>query len=243
MFIRSYRRSALTLVELLVVVAILAILLAVILPAIMRVRALAEKQQDVENLRTLGHAWMSFARAHNGQTLDHKTSDPFDRWMHKLSNYLDDIDNHLISPGDPRKNERWKYMEMNPSRKTSSYVLNPYFSTLIRDASGKVISCDRLGNCTALSRAMAIVPLSASAGVPGAGYIFPQGWFAPPSSQAWNRVTGRLGIQPDRFFGGGSAGTTGLANYFFADGHVESINAQTIREWVDSGKNFMIPEQ
>lgn len=243
MFLRPRQRSGLTLVEVLVIVAILAILLAVLLPAIMRLRGLAEKQEDAENLRALGHAWLAYARAHNGKTLDHKTSDPYDRWIKKLDNYVDDLTTHLVSPGDPKKDIRYQFMTDNPDRKTSSYVLNPYFSTLMVDPAGNVLSCERLSDCSALSRAMAIVPVSGSAGVPGAGYIFPQGWFVTPMQLAWARVNGRLGIQPDRFFGNSRDNTSGFANYFFADGHVESLPAEKIKEWVDSGTNFLIPEK
>jgi len=243
MFLRPRRRAALTLVEVLVIVAILAILLAVLLPAIMRLRGLAEKQEDAENMRVLGHAWLAYARAHNGKTLDHKTSDPYDRWVKKLDSYVDNLDNHLVSPGDPKKDERYQFMADNSTRKTSSYVLSPYFSTVVFDPSGNVISCERLSDCSALSRAMAIVPVSASAGVPGAGYIFPQGWFVTPMSLAWSRVNGRLGIQPDRFFGNSQNNTSGFSNYFYADGHVESVAAEKIKEWVDSGTNFLIPEK
>ena len=35
----------------------------------------------------------------------------------------------------------------------------------------------------------------------------------------------------------------GVANYLFADGHVEPIAAQQIAEWCDAGVNFAIPPQ
>jgi prepilin-type N-terminal cleavage/methylation domain-containing protein/prepilin-type processing-associated H-X9-DG protein len=243
MFFWPPRRSGLTLIEVLVVVAILAILLAILWPAIMRMRAIAERQEDVENLRVLGQAWLAYTRAHNGKTLDHKTSDPNDRWIKKLDNYYDNLDTHLVSPGDPRKNDRYQFMADNPTRKTSSYVLNPYFSTLILDPNGNVLSCERLSDCSALSRAMAIVPVSTTAGVPGPGYIFPQGWFVSPLSMAWSRVTGRFGVQPDRFFGSSPEPAKRYSNYFYADGHVDSVTVEKMQEWVNSGVNFLIPEK
>src|SRR5438477_8934488 len=102
MFVRVPRRLGMSLVELLVVIAILAILLAVLFPAIMRVRAVAEKQEDVENLRVLGQAWMAYAHANNGRTLVNKANqkpDAFDDWIKKLEKYVDDLDSHLVSPG------------------------------------------------------------------------------------------------------------------------------------------------
>jgi prepilin-type N-terminal cleavage/methylation domain-containing protein/prepilin-type processing-associated H-X9-DG protein len=241
MFLRQ-RRPGLTLVELLVVVAILAILLALLLPAIMRLRTLAEEQEDREQLRVIGHAWLAYARAHQGRPLQHLTSEPFDAWMKRLSYYAD-LGDALVSPADPNRKERLKYMKDNPTRLTSSFVLNPYFSTRIDDpVTGKKLSVDRLGDCVALSHAIAVLPVSSSAPVPGAGQIFPQGWMAPPLSLAWSRTTGRFGIQPDRFPSSGDQ-VPGRASYFFADGHVEAVTADRIKAWIDAGHQFLIPQQ
>ena len=240
---RHVARRGITLIEILVVVAILALLLAMLLPAIMKVRQLAEQHEDREQLRVLGHAWLAYARAHQARPVNQKTSDPFDKWIHRLSNY-GDIENVLVSPGDPLKRDRLKYMEQNPGRYCSSFVLNPYFSsTIINAATGKQLSCDRISDCTSLSTAIAILPVSPQAGVPGPGYIFPQGWMIPPISQAWNRTTGRLGIQPDRFTASSSETSPGLSNYFYADGHVDSLTAEQIRQWITANKNFLIPQQ
>lgn len=240
MYYRQHRR-ALTLVELLVIVAIIGLLLALLLPAIMKLRILSEDQEDKNQLRVLGHAWLAYARAHQGRPVNHRGSDPFDRWIHKLSSY-GEIGDALISPADPFKNERHKYLKDNPNRLCSSYVLNPYFSTSITDSvTGKQLSCDRLSDCTSLSRAIAIMPVSPQAGVPGPGYIFPQGWLNPPAT-AWQRTTGRLGIQPDRFTSQGDI-IPGRSNYFYADGHVESVTADMIKNWIDAGHQFLIPQQ
>lgn len=237
---RQHRR-ALTLVELLVIVAIIGLLLALLLPAIMKLRVLAEDQEDKNQLRVLGHAWLAYARAHQGRPVNHRGSDPFDRWIHKLSSY-GEINEVLVSPADPHKEARKKYMAENPNRFCSSFVLNPYFSTSISDpATGKQLSCERLSDCSALSRALAILPVSPEAGVPGPGYIFPQGWLSPPAT-AWQRTTGRLGIQPDRFVAHGET-YPGRSNYFYADGHVESVTAGMIKNWIDAGHQFLLPQQ
>ncbi|HQR41283.1 MAG TPA: prepilin-type N-terminal cleavage/methylation domain-containing protein [Gemmatales bacterium] len=239
---RRPRRQGLTLIELLVVVAILAILVALMLPAIMRLRSLAEEQEDREQMRVLGHAWLAYARSHHGRPVQHRTSDPYDAWLKKLTNY-GDITDVLVSPGDPLRKERLKFMQTNPTRLTTSFVLNPYFSTTITDSvTGKLLSVERLSDCTALSRAIAILPVSTQASVPGPGYIFPQGWLVPPVTAAWARTTGRFGIQPDRFANPGDQ-VPGRANYFFADGHVEPVTADRIKAWIDAGQQFLIPQQ
>ncbi|MGE5609597.1 MAG: type II secretion system protein, partial [Bacillota bacterium] len=58
------RQSAFTLVELLVVIGIVAVLLAILLPALKRVRQQGERVVCASNLRQLGMAMLMFARDH-----------------------------------------------------------------------------------------------------------------------------------------------------------------------------------
>src|SRR3954447_25615748 len=132
-------RRALTLVEVLVIVAIIGLLMALLLPAIQRLRTYAAQLEDVEQLRRLGKAWLLYAQTHQGKTLDHNGGQQHDRWIKKLASYADNIDEYLISPGDPNRDARHRYLEQNPGRKTSIFVLNPYFATDMKDASGKVL--------------------------------------------------------------------------------------------------------
>jgi prepilin-type processing-associated H-X9-DG protein len=244
MWYRRTIRSGLTLIELLVVITILILLVAMLLPAVMRLRAMSDQQEDREQLRVLGHAWLAYAQAHNGHPINVKATDPYDRWLNKLSGY-GDITNYLVSPGDPLKKERLAFMDQNPGRLCSSFVLNPYFSTKLLDPSNpnKQLSCDRINDCTSLARAVAILPVSPQSGVPGYQYILPQNWIAPNPALTWTRATGNFGIQPDRFTGSTNDTIPGFANYFFADGHVETITADQISQWLNSGKNFLIPAQ
>ena len=238
-------RRGLTLVELLVVITILILLVALLLPAIMRLRALTDQQEDREQLRVLGQrpGWAYAQQAHGGHPISQRNSDPQDRWLLKLSNY-GEINDYLVSPADPNKKARLQYMQDNPGRLCTSFVLNPYFGPGSDDlTANKQLYCNRLSDCISLSRAMAIVPVSPQAGVPGPGHIIPQNWLIPPINLAYARATAKFGIQPDRF--GFSTGELipGSANYFFADGHVETINADQISQWLSAGKNFLVPEQ
>ena len=57
---------AFTLIELLVVIAVLSVLLAILLPALHRARALARRTRCAANLRQIGIAWQAYLTAQSG---------------------------------------------------------------------------------------------------------------------------------------------------------------------------------
>jgi prepilin-type N-terminal cleavage/methylation domain-containing protein len=61
------RAGGFTLVEMLVVVAIIAALAAILMPSVARAREMARRVQCLSNLRQLGTAWVAFASDHDGQ--------------------------------------------------------------------------------------------------------------------------------------------------------------------------------
>jgi prepilin-type N-terminal cleavage/methylation domain-containing protein/prepilin-type processing-associated H-X9-DG protein len=60
------RRSAFTLVELLVVIGIIAVLISLLLPSLSRARENAKQVQCMSNLRQLGNAFVMYVDAHKG---------------------------------------------------------------------------------------------------------------------------------------------------------------------------------
>ena len=56
--------------------------------------------------------------------------------------------------------------------------------------------------------------------------------------RSWNGL--RREIWPDAFGGGSADGSTGSANYLFADGHVQNIAAATLKERVESGQDITV---
>ncbi|MGC9261797.1 MAG: prepilin-type N-terminal cleavage/methylation domain-containing protein, partial [Phycisphaerae bacterium] len=61
------RRNAFTLVELLVVISIIALLIALLLPALARARQLAVRIQGASNMRQIGIALHEYANVYRGQ--------------------------------------------------------------------------------------------------------------------------------------------------------------------------------
>jgi len=76
------RKHGFTLVELLVVIGIIALLVALLLPALNKARAAAQRVQDLSNLRQLGMATISYANSFRGyypysyNALDARQYDP-----------------------------------------------------------------------------------------------------------------------------------------------------------------------
>jgi prepilin-type processing-associated H-X9-DG protein len=64
---RHVGRGGFTVVELLIIIGIIAVLMALFLPALARARRAAKNVECVSNLRSNGHALTSFATQHNGK--------------------------------------------------------------------------------------------------------------------------------------------------------------------------------
>ena len=124
------------------------------------------------------------------------------------------------------------------TNKGSSYVLNEYICV---SGPGESLFLNQLKS---KSDTIIVFTISDSRGTSTAeDHTHSRGWFIRPTG-AWNRILSD--IQPDRF-GGAASGVlpeqrgAGLANYLFADGHVDVIPASQIREWAEAGFNFARP--
>jgi len=229
---RESERAGVTLVEVLVVVAILAVLFGLVLPAVQRSREAAARVRCQNNLRQIGIGLEHFSGDHRGRfprSTKH-TSDLMQTWIYSLGPYVENVDAVRICPLDPKGPERLK-------GKGTSYVLNEY---ICEPGDGESLYLDRMA---ATSRTMTVLTVSDDRGTDiFEDHTNSREWFKTQGG-AWDRIC--VDIQPNRF--GSAVGlppaerATGMANYLFADGHVELIQASQIKTWAEEGLNFALP--
>jgi prepilin-type N-terminal cleavage/methylation domain-containing protein/prepilin-type processing-associated H-X9-DG protein len=245
------QRTAMTLVELLVVVAIIGILLTLLLPAIQAARATARAAACKNNLRQIGLAVIQFCDTHKGQFPEwyhaKHTDEDVDgqhSWIYTVASHLEGVDEIRLCPDDFLLFER-RYM------KSTSYVINDLLAA--DEAPGAVRNLNKL---QATSRTIVVFegmdrrnqdpsqgdPHKYNAAKDEFVYAHPKyehahcwQWFSQ-----LNRDNGQVeqavknDIQPDRH--------GEVAHYLYADGHVDVISAAQIEEWIAADFNFAKPQ-
>lgn len=247
-------RKAMTLVELLVVCAILGTLLGLVLPAVQTARAAARRVECSSNMRQIGLGVHQFALANSGRfpLIAHHNNEVSDRdeeqksWIATVAPYLEEVDALRICPDDVERRSM-----KNPT--ATSYGLNGYLrepddmdTTNLPPAVAEQVLIAAQGLVHRLDDLRAthatIVMFEAVAARLGTNYdhVHAYEWFTAqnlvhrgsPNFAVWKAVQRELAV----------ARHVGLtANYLYADGHVTAMAESQINDWCREGYNFAEP--
>ncbi len=233
LYSNKQRRAAFTLIELLVVIATIAILTGLLLPALSSAKARGRQSSCTSNLHQIGLAMTMYADDHAGwlPTTMHDAGGQTNlSWIFTLRPYVGNVDRIRVCPADPHAQARL-------TNHASSYVMNEYTGVDLRSPFGGILQTFRNLDRLRQPSSTHTVFLIADAKDPHIAndHTHSRNW-----GSGWRAVLSD--IQPDRHAPRkNTAHTAGSANYLYADGHVSSLAAASLKKRIDAGDNFAMP--
>jgi prepilin-type N-terminal cleavage/methylation domain-containing protein/prepilin-type processing-associated H-X9-DG protein len=233
----NYQRKAFTLVELLVVIAVVGILVALLLPAVQAARSAARAANCKSNMRQIGLAFLQYCDLHRGE-FPHFVDDKkliAQSWIDTIRPHTESNDAIKACPAD-------LFAKRRLDVQASSYVINDYISV-----PGE-FNIHNLNKLAATSKTF----IAFEAGDPPYDegdhieddyrnfydHVHATDWFRPLNLLLGLDSVRKMiekDIKVNRHM------TT--SHYLYADGHVEAIPATQIYEWIDQQIDFARPEK
>ena len=210
----------------------IAVLAAVGVPAMGGALDSSQRSKCASHMRSIGAGIHLYAAEHDGKLPSINCLDPESTWIEQLQPYLGtNYTTVRVCPADPRAAEKLR------TGHATSYLMNERVEAdAFVDENGELVPgeavFDRLVRIPQPSRAIIMFLGNTNKTATGTDHIH------SGVMKSWGGVRGE--IWPDAFGGGSADGTSGSANYLFADGHVQNIAAAKLKRRVESGTDITI---